>query len=195
MGRGRRKTSHQNAVWCRTQLMIIVVVIGTRIAIAVIVATTGDPFLLFISLAIAVGLFHRYQCLPMGHFNTAINQRLEGSITTLPLKHCLKHLDQILSVTAHARRWLRHVIECSGSRLLQLLLDFSGYWNHGLVAVENELRNLGTREMLCPRYSKVSLDLNARDLKGSVKSVESDQAEEVAFPSPWTRSEGTMRLP
>ena len=34
--------------------------------------------------------------------------------------------------------------------------------------------------MLCLRYSKVHLDLKARDLKGSVKSVESDQAEEAA---------------
>jgi hypothetical protein len=46
----------------------------------------------------------------MGHFNTTINQRLEVFITTLPLTHCLKQLDQILLVAAYARRWLRHVI-------------------------------------------------------------------------------------
>jgi hypothetical protein len=34
--------------------------------------------------------------------------------------------------------------------------------------------------MPCPRYSKAHLDLKARDLKGSVKSIESGQVEEVA---------------
>jgi hypothetical protein len=62
-----------------------------------------------------------------------------------------------------------HVIEYSSSHLLKLLLDFSGHWSLGLVAVENELRNLGTREMLCPRYFKVYLDLKAHPVDSTLE--------------------------
>ena len=49
--------------------MLTAVVTVTSMTIAVVVAITGDPFLLPISLTVAVDFFHHQQSLPVDHFN------------------------------------------------------------------------------------------------------------------------------